>query len=772
MELVIYLKTLILFSLLFICGIIIIRRATEEKRAQLLIPSGAIAGIALYIFLINLVAHLIKGVPGFYLSLVIEICIAILIKRFFNTRPMEFPKGKLKILVIISFATWTLFLYKIIASSMFSGDVVYYYSLASLFLRGDYPMHAPWQPDYVMYYHFGGAQFLGAVRAITGAPYLFIHQILAIFMLVSWSQILTWLINKTPIKFSSLLIFSIPAIVGIISLGGFMITWPANLGPVHFDGNIFQWLSQLPTLNNSQETYGSPTNLDMLVNFLHRFLSISFFFCLIPVLISPKKGNYFLLLAFITTLISSIALVDESVLFVIYPAIIIVSFFSLFNRSIVKTLPLGIISISIACLQGGIITESIFNSQSNSGILFFAEDSGGYRFRQILSRLFDNKPNYQPFRWFHPGIIWQLLFLSLITLYQKFSMNKLDDQNTQKKLILQPLLWLLLISSITSLIAYFAIVPKLFSLNGTRFLILSYYFSGIGIAFYLIYWWFTNKRRLLLLRSLIIWILLFSFIPAFFFGFPRPRTPNLLATPEPESASFNWIRNNLPIQERILVLTQSNVATIANMGLAIQVGAFTPMWDLTPKVEAVFDMSPLYADAYYTLNPNTLSILKINYLIISNNYLSQLTEQRYKDLQNRRYFQPVFTDIVEGEEVLKVTPEYFKEGSDLNGTFSELSKIAPKKGTYYIEYTPNIPENMFRALRVLLFDKDVYYPIGAAFYNGTINVNITQHNTLLENYNYLVLATTTDPKTICNCKATLLWTGLGNGIRLWKTNLH
>lgn len=769
MEFFIYLKTLFFFLILFTCGIIIIRRLTEENRAQILIPSGAVLGIALYIFLINAVAHVIKGTPGFYLVLAVEISVAFLIKRYVVTQLMEFPKGKSMIYHFISFLSWGIFIYILLATGDMGGDIWYHYGIAALFSRGDYPMHTPWQPDYVMTYHFGGAEFLGAARSITGGSFLFIHRLLAVFMFFSWSQILTWLlVKKVPDKFSSLLVISIPAFVGLISMGGFMIAWPISLSSIHFNGGIFQWLGQLPILNSSMDSYGSPLVLDMMVTFLHRFLALSFFFSFIIILLLPKKGNYWVLTAGTVIILSSLALTDESVLAVILPAVFLISFFTLFDKSILKTLALIVISILVISLQGGLITETLFNRQNYSGILFFPKEFQEYAAYQISSRLFENLPNYQPFRWFHPGIIWQLSLLLLISIsLQIKSLNFVDFKDKRK---LQAILCLFFISSLTSLIAFYGIVPKLLSVNANRFLSLSYYLSSLGITFYLVEWWFSNTKRLLILRFIIVWILLFSLIPPFFNMFPRPTQYHGLIPPsQPNNLSFNWIRDNLAVKERIIVLTKSSPFELPNTTLSTEIGALTPMWDRKPRAEVVLEMTPLYADAYFTLNPAVLRTLKINYLIIGNNYLPQLAVSRRQDLVNKRYFQPVFIDSSRGETIYEVTPEYLNESQNLGGTLTELEQIAPKEGTFYIEYVPNIPENMFRALRLLLYDRNVYNPIGAAFYNGSIDIQLIVHNTLLDNYDYLVLGATTDPKTVCHCEAKLLWSGFGNGIKLWKT---
>ncbi len=136
MEYFIYIKTFIFFLLLFVCGVIIIKRLTEEHRAQILIPAGGIVGIALYIFLINAFAHVIKGIPGFYLALATEICIAVLAKRHIASQPMKFPKGKFSTFSKISILFWAIFIYFLLATGDMGGDIYFHYSIAALFSRG------------------------------------------------------------------------------------------------------------------------------------------------------------------------------------------------------------------------------------------------------------------------------------------------------------------------------------------------------------------------------------------------------------------------------------------------------------------------------------------------------------------------------------------------------------------------------------------------------------------------------------------------------------
>lgn len=785
MENLIYLKTIIFFAILFFCGVAIIRRLTEEKRAQILLPAGAILGVAFYIFLINLVAHILKGPPGFYISLLIESAIAFLLTSSFKVPPIEFPKGELLKLSLISLFAWLIFLYILESTSQFAGDVINHYIHAALFMRGDYPLHSAYQPEYLSSYHQGAAQFLGAMRSITGGPYIFMHRVLGILMILAWSQILTWIWSKDmKQKFTSFLIFSIPAVITIISLGGFMIAWPTSFS-IHLSGSIFQWLGQLPTLEQYSQDggTGSPGNLDMMIDVLHRLLSFSFFICLLIVLAMPKKNSLLLLATGIIMLIASIALVDEAVLIAILPAVFVISFFTIFNKSIFKIFLFSLISVLIIIFQGGLITNTVFDPNSKSEILLFPQDGAGkqqkyqtFRFSQESSRLMENLPQYEPFRWFHPGIYLQLSALLLICISisipqrLKFALPLHNFNQEQEKRIFQSIEWLLLLSSLGSLIAFHGIVTKYYPFNGSRFLTISYFLSGLGITFYLVQlWWHLEKKKWLILRLFIIWVLLFSFIPPLFHTFPRPSKSQLLILEDPLSPSFLWVQRNLPIKERLIVLNQPNPTIITNMGLVMYVGALTPMWNLQPKVSENFDMSPLYADAYFTLDPAILRELKISYLIIGKNYLPQLTQKRKQDLDNKDYFQVVFQSPNKEETIYKITSKYLAEANNIGGTLTELAQIAPKSGTYYIDSVPLIPERMFAALILSLADRDLYYTKGA-WYDARFNANLKVNPYLLGRYDFLLLSDKTPPEAICSCQAKLMWSGTGNGIKLWKTD--
>lgn len=767
-----YIKVVFLFLALSISGVIILRRFIDNNHPQLVIPTGVIFGIGIFIFQINLFSHIIKGLPVFLLALILQLSIAALIHFKFRILKMDYPRGKFLFFWIISLVFWTVFLYQITAHSIIDGaDSTIYYSLAARFGRGDYPMHVPWQPDYIAYNHIGGPQFLGAVRSIINVPYYFLHASLALISLLTISQILTWLLERKINNVYRLLIASLPAITAIISLGSFMVAIPININLPEFDKGFLEWLKQMPTLVQAFESYGSPSNLDALILFLHRFLAISLFIASLTPLLYPKgKSTLFVLII----LISSIALVDETIFLATFLPMLIIIFFTIFKKNFVSFVIFSLLIATLVLIQGGILTEAVLNRYNEKpSVLFFPEDGERssehyrtYRLHQQGSYLFRDQ-KYLPFNWFHPSIHQQIfLLILLLEIYYLFFRQK------DSKLIF--LLWMMFFSALITLILYNGLVPKGYAhTNGNRFLTLSFYLSGIGIAIFTSNWFMQNysSKNLiyLLTKGLIVWILIGSIVPPFVSIFPRKRDNFFKIYRSTPNPTLEWIKDNIDKDKRIIALVDINPIPASNLDLVKEAGALTPIWAPNIRVHDSFDMSPTYADLYYSLNPEIIKILKVDYIMTNKRYTSKLPKQRQEDLENIHFFQSIFSPAGNDIVIRRIQEKFLNEGVNLDGTFTQMGSIAPMDGNYFIDYPPNITENIFRALRLLLHNRKIYYNPRGAFYNARIDVEVNFYGENAKRYDYLVLGEKVDPKTICNCDALLFWTGLGNGVKLWKT---
>ncbi len=757
-----YISVFVSIYVLLLTGIVLFKRITKERRAQVILPAGSIFGVCLYIFLLNLTAHFIKGVAGFWLALCLQLILVFISKKLIPSTSLIFPKGKEKKIWILLLFLWSIFLYQITAHATTDGaDSTLHQSFAARFIRGDYPMHTPWQPDYIGFYHYGGAELLGSLHALTGTPYSFLHPFIAFIALLSVSQILTWMITPEKKSLISIVSMSLPAIVGLISLGGFFIAWPTSLIPISSSNH-------LPTLGDAFENYGSPTNLDALVFFLHRFLAISFLISLLTLLIYPRKSllSYFSLAIFL----AAIALTDESVLVIAILPMLIISFLNIFNKSI-KVFSIFISLFFLLILfQGGLITESFLNRYGSSNVLLFPADQPSvtekyfsYRLAQQKSRYFSSNEDLTTLKWFHPGITWQLIFylLLIIVLFKKSRGNEIKT-----------LSWILFLSAMISYVAFYGLVPKGYTHpNGNRFLALSYYLSGVGLA-YICSYWFNQTNRIpkivkYAVNIFIFWILFLSIIPPFIQLFPRKKDNWFIIKPQTQSLINQWIKNNLPVDKRIIALTEINPSNSLNMDLVKETGALTPVWMPTPRVHDSFDIGPAYADLHYTLNPSLISVLKIDYILINDTYFSQLPKQRQKDLLNTDFFVPVFNS--NNLIILSIKPKFLTEGEDLKGTYTELGQVAPLTGTYCLDYPPNISEHTYRILKLLLYNRKTYCDHGGAFYNARIDISLNPSLEKPDRYDFLILGADVNPQDFCHCQATILWEGQGNNLRLWKT---
>lgn len=775
MLLLIYLILLIFFSILIWSGITILRRASSENRFQVLLPAGTILGIALYIFLINAVAHIIKGPFGFYLALGIQLVIAFFVKRV-PAQAIDYPKNHHKLLFILSIFFFIPFLIVISAQGPANtADSFMHYSIASVFGRGDYPPHVPWQPDYISYYHLGVAQFLAALRTFTSASYELLFALFEMLTLACIALIVPWLYKTS--KHNLLLFFSVSAF-SIFSLGSFFLAWPTSFDLSPLSAGI-NWIKNLPTLADVPANgYGTQTNLLSFMLFAHRVLGIAIFIVILVLMLFPKAGKlyYFSLII----LISSLALADESTFTVAIPAIFLVMLFTS-SSSFLKTLLFIAVSTVIVVFQGGILSYVVFNpNRTPSDILIFPPDAKGpsalyenyrsSRFGSIGSTF--AKRDTTPLVFFNVGIALRVGILLLISALLFFK-SKTKDPLYKGLLVLS-------LASLFGLLEFIILIPKGYlHANGSRFVGLSYYFSGLVIIYLIYLFWekgaFLNKRFLKIVKLskiLIIWTLALTIIPSIIILFPLQDYNWYTNSAETKNPFFAWIKQNIPQQDRILFLAANSPSANVSINLSIisQTGAFTPIW--APPIRSFYgaDVSPTFFDIFYTLNPSLLRLLQVKYIIVGPQYLSLLPAQRQADINNNVFFKPVYLSDNKELAVLQIQDAYLNEAQEYEGTFTQLKEIAPLDSTYYIESPPAIEESMYRSTRLILSDRKMYYSKTVAFYNYQLDADLKYYGETADYYDYLILGKNTDPKTICSCDAELAWSYAGGNIKLWKTN--
>lgn len=782
MEFFIYLKTVFLILTLFICGFIITRRVCADNRIQILIPISIITGIAIFIFLLNLVAHFIKGPLGFYTALGIEILLVSLLKIKIKPKEIIFPQKGERVVWIITLLFWFIFLALICATgSATSPDWLHHSYFTSLLTRGDFPVHSPFQPDRLSSYHIGFAEILGLFKVFTGGSFAFLESTLALIALFSASQILQWTLRIKGGALNFILLIFVP-LVGLVSLGNFMIVWPYQFSFPQISDGIINWFHNLPTLYDTYIPYGAPASLDSLNLFLHRMLALAIFSSIIPFILFPNESKKIFSSAIILVLLASLVLADESVFIVTAPAVVLILFFSLFKKNIKKWILFCLAAVFITVFQGGIVNEVIFKSdKSVAKVLLFPEDEKGstakftnyrsYRLEAQKSKIIPDKVEYVPFRWFHFGAVWQVGFLLIACLiFTIYFRKKLSDKSYLY------LTWLFYLSGITALVAFHGIVPVGWThLNGNRFLSLSYQLSGLGIIIFIILSCINLKGKGgLLIQILLAWFVITSTLPALVLLFPRQQNLNWFreVSYDPKKPEQTWIKENLKVDTRILPFMETFPTSGPILEFVTNIGIFTPVWYDEPEAQG-FDVSPPYLDLFFTQNPEILQRLKVDYIMTNKLYRSTLPTKRLADLDNTEYFKTVYSDINGDIIISKVLPEYFTKGENYKGTFYELSQILPSRGAFFIEQSPRISEAVWRVafLTLQMQNYEMYYnskflPI----YNFIINVDIQYNGEANDKYDYLVLGPDTDPKSVCGCQIKLVWSQIAGYVNLWKVD--
>lgn len=786
MEILIYLKTIALILTLSTCGFIIVRRICGDVRIQILLPTAIITGIAFYIFLLNLVAYAVKGPPGFYLALALEILLVFFIKLKIKPKGIIFPQKQEKAIWLASFLIWLTFLLLICATgNASSADWLHNSYFASLLISGDFPIHNPFQPDRLSSYHIGVPVILGGLRLFTGASDAFLGSILSLITLFSISQILQWILKVKSGSFNMILLIFIP-LTALVSLGNFMIVWPYQLSLPQVGNGIVNWLHNLPTLHNTYDSYGAPASLESLNLFLHRMLALSIFSALIPLTLFPNILKRFFSSAIILILLAALALSDEAVFIVTAPAIVLILFFTLLKKNIKIWMLFCLITLGIIVFQGGLVNEVIFKSDATvARVLLFPDDEKNpaarferyrsYRLEAQSSKMLPDKAEYIPFRWFHLGAVWQVGAL----LVACFAFTLIFKNKAAEKLPLY-LTWLFCLSGLIALVAFHGIVPKGWThINGNRFLSLSYQLSGVGIIIFFILGWINfkgtnglSKFYTIVTKILLTWFVLTSTLPALALLFPRQNHNWFKTVSDTPRAEQAWIKDNLKVDTRILPFMEEFPTSGPILELVKNVGIFTPVWYETPQAQG-FDVSPPYLDLFFTQNPEILKNLKVDYVMTNKLYRSTLPAERLADLNNTEYFKIVYSDKEGDITISKILPAYFLKAENYQGTFYQLSQVLPLKGAFFIEQPSGIVEAVWRVtfLTLQMNDYEMYYNADfIPIYNFIINFDLKFNGETNEKYDYLVLGPKTDPRFICNCQTKLFWSQVAGYVNIWKVN--
>lgn len=782
-----WLKLLIILLPLFLVGFFLIRISSVVKRVELVIPTSIVLGLTFFIFLLNTISHFVKGENAILSAYFITIVFGLFLSTKFRRNDLDFPKGKSLVFWIISLGVWIGFLFWKAAYALVGGDSSIYYSIASSFVRGNYPPVTPWQPDTPLSYHLGTLELLGSINFFTNLSFDFLHRFLSTIFIICSVQIVLWIWKRHNNIFSFILTNLIVA-SAFISFGflKFVIPHiPLKLPAISNFKEFILWARDLPTVYDSIETYGAPVTLDSLMYAIFHAHGMAIFFLLLTLIIFPRKDHSIITWIVLLFILATLALVNESIFVAAFPAVVIVKFFLLLKdirnysnyaasvKKVITFLLLVLFSAVLVLIQGGVISANMAGDKGieKSVVVFpkrtdISSDFISYHINSMRSRAHLFKESWLPFNWYHVGV--DILFLLSLYFFLKLKFSE------SEKIILLTLIT----TSVFALIAYNIIVPKYVTANSNRILAISYQLLALIVGLVLI----AKAEKILsstnlILKSVIFLVIILVYIPTIVpplaklsktrFG-PNKMVPDFQQTDE----SIKWIRENTPVDERAIVL-DARAPHPSGDTKALVNGILTPLFIGGFRTYNI-DPGPEYIDIVYTLSPKALKDLKISTLLIDQDFFSKMSEVRKKQLDDDTLFKKLFEYIKPDrswEKVYKVNDLYLQKGGELPGTISELITQIPSNSRVYIDIDENFHPNFLR--RPLIFslrNNELFFVSGSGVYQHVevpISLYDPQKGIL---YNYLLLGKASDPHQICFCDTELLWKGLNDKVYLWKNN--
>lgn len=760
-------------------GAIITVKTTTLRRIELIIPCSAVLGISLLIFFLNVTAFFIKGEIGIifsYFALIIFGFLLLKIKNGQDDGAYGINRKRL-VLFLLSLFSWGFLIFWKGNKALIGSDSTLYYSIAHSFLRGNFPPLTPWQSDLALSYHLGIFEFLGAAHLLTNINFEFLHIFFSSFFIICASQIIIW-IRKVD-NFRPFLLGNLAVGLALISFGFINITLPYF--PIKFPEitnfhQAFLWVRGLPSVYDAIEIYGAVVNLDSLIYFIFHSFGLALFLALVVVIIHPKKYQPIFSLLLLLVGLSVLALSNESIFIAAAPALIL-SFLIICHREkiLLKNIKLILITLFLTAViivvQGGAITANLLtNSTLNSSVLFFPkkeqikEDFQSYHYSQMVSKQLSQKREWMPLSWYHVGVdVLAIVALLLVSFRLNFR---------------ERIIALTFFSAgIFSLLSYNFIVPKYLIANGNRFLTFAYIFLSLSIIYSLI----SFVERLLSKGIMVwgavllisVWILAPTILPPLaLLSKTRFGENKLIPRAEQPSAGIEWIRNNLPYNEKVMVLDLRAPHPSGAARAMVQAGVFSPIFSGDFRAYTI-EASPQYIDIAYTLSPLALKELKISTILIDSYFYQTLPKERQNQLDNEKYFRKIFdysNNRTEWERVYRIQEEYLKNGGELAGTLKELSRILPKGAKIYIDNEENFKYDFLRRPTIfILRDRDLYFnPQSGVYLNVEAYINQKNPDKNIE-YDFLVLGNTTNPDTVCECGAEPIWQGLKNQVVLWRS---
>lgn len=765
-----------------ISGIFILRKVTSLTRLELILPAGVILGLTIFTFLLNSTAFFVKGPLGVLISYFLTASMGLVATKTLDKGDSKItvPIGKEFIFWILSIIFWSGFVLWKGAYALIGSDTNLYYSIAHSFIRGNFPILTPWQPDLPLSYHFGVFELLGAFYYLTNLNFIFLHISFSCFFIICSIQIIFWYRERVRSLWDFFFRNLIVAVL-FISFGFFYLVLPTHtltIPKIKSLNELVVSLRELPTVNQSIEVYGAPINLDGLIYFAFHTFGIAIFLTVALLFINRKKKLRAFNWIFVAICLSALALINESIFIVAvipYVFIVVLTEFKnkTFSKNIIALLLTGLLTLVIVLVQGGTITMTIFHPKNitKSVELFpsksdIKEDFASYHYFQEVSKVLD-QDRFFSLTWVHLGVDFLILVSIIILALFRF-------QFKQYLFIL-----FLFLSGLFSLLAYNFVVPRFLIANGNRFLSFSFFTLALLICLSLFKIVGLEKKGNLFGKLFLVALILLIFLPTILpplalLSKTRFGENKLIPRSQEISDGMRWIKNNLPYNDTVMVLDSRTPHPSGVARLLVGSGVFAPIFPGEFRAYTI-EASPEYFDIAYYLSPNALRKLKIAIILVDKTFFQTLPEIRKRQLTNGQYFKVLFDNSnleKEWEKIYRIKEDYLQMGGEIDGSFEQIARIFSEKVRVYIDNEDNFdPTYLRRAIIFSLRSNQLYFEPQSGVYLN-VEVDINQNTPGYDvNYDFLVLGKNKDPKEVCHCEVTLIWKGLRGEVNVWKNNL-
>ena len=729
-----------------------------EKRISVLIPGGAVFGTASFIFYLGILSYLFKGVIGIWIIFILFILTGLFLffrKKIYLKLPFIRIRSYGIFRVILVFLIFMVIVVKG-GNTIFGGDVLTYWGFGTSFSNGNYPQVLPWQPQYLTVHHQGAFLFEGAIHAISGVDIRVVHFLFATFI-ISGGFFLIWsyLFRHRNNFFASMF----PSLLGYITFGGIFIVLPLALGLI----SPTRSLVELPTVYHAKNSLGAMSSFLDLHYIIPRtvaFALIILTFILVDTKFAWKDRKKFLVLAAISAVTLS---VDVSMFAITILPIFLWIVYGFF-RSRRKNVFLlnAVISAVLFVILFWVIGNSIRDS-----ILTPSPEAPRFRLIGAEEIIKQNRLSWLREVSFTPqqtpGFTWYIPDLRIIILFVLLSVFAFGGVLSR----------LFALSSLGALFLFLFTYHTFWPSNTTRFLLMSYQFSGfaLGAVIHNLFSNFKNKKVFRLIGFFLVFLVLPSIISSslrIIKSLPSAHYSNFYPI-DPGYTVLKWIRRNLSYETRVFFVdgflhgeqhSDLWLKGIQNYGLFVptassKVKMHTAEWG----IESI--------DVVNSLSPGSLKALKVEYLFVKNDQITRFSVDRLKDINNGQYFEKIYED--ELGVLYDIKQSYFAEASEEDNLIASLPELVPEGSRIFLDTPPDLNYYIRAASFLALKDRDLYSVWGPGHYNYIETFITIKDPSEVDKYDYLLLGPDNKAPEICiNCDSLeKIWET--EQAALWKT---